>query len=49
MFRAIGIVIILFALSQFFSASFSAFDRAATETFTAIEAAAIRTQGEFEQ
>lgn len=41
MFRAIGIVIILYALSQFFSAAFVAFERAAVATFGAIEAAAV--------
>lgn len=41
MFRAIGIVIILYALSQFFSSAFVAFERAAVATFGAIEAAAV--------
>jgi hypothetical protein len=42
--NAIGLVILLFALSHFFTASFEAFDRAATESFRTLEAAAVTTQ-----
>jgi hypothetical protein len=40
MSRAIGFVIVLFALSTFFSQAFTAFEEAATSTFEAVEAAA---------
>lgn len=44
MFKAIGFLIILWGLSQFFTSSFSAFDDAARESFKAVEAAAIVSQ-----
>lgn len=37
MFRAIGVVIIIWTLSLFFESSFEAFDDAATVVFRAIE------------
>ncbi len=42
--KAIGFVIVLWALSQYFSSSFIALDSAATESFKAVEAAAITSQ-----
>lgn len=41
MFRAIGYVIILYALSQFFAEPFSAFGNAATAVFETFETAAV--------
>jgi len=41
---AIGFVIILWGLSQFFSSAFGALDNAARESFKTIEAAAVTTQ-----
>ena len=49
MFRAIGVLIILWGFSQFFSSSFTALDSAATESFKALEAAAVVTQNELER
>lgn len=40
MFRAIGILIILWGLSHFFAASFAAFDTMLTALFQAAESAA---------
>lgn len=48
MFRAFGFLIILWGLSVMLSSSFHAFDSAATETFGAVEAAAITAQKSFE-
>jgi hypothetical protein len=48
MFRAIGFLIILWGLSQFFSSSFVALDGAATESFRTIEMAAIVSQTQLE-
>jgi len=42
--NAIGFLIILFGLSQFFSTSFAALDGAARETFKTVEVAAIKSQ-----
>ncbi len=42
--RAIGFVIILWALSEFFTGAFAALDDAARESFETIEAAAITSQ-----
>jgi hypothetical protein len=42
--RAIGFIIILYALSHFFSQSFSALDSAATQSLKTIETAAVITQ-----
>ena len=42
--KGIGFIIILWGLSQFFTSSFTALDSAATETFKALEAAAIVSQ-----
>lgn len=44
MFRAIGFLITLYALSVFFENAFEAFERAVTETFITIEAAVIQSQ-----
>jgi len=44
--KSIGIVIVLYALSQFFQSSFMALDSAARESFHMIEAAAVKTQVE---
>lgn len=41
MFRAIGILIILWGLSLHFGSSIKAFDRAATATFETVEVAAL--------
>ncbi len=42
--KAIGFVIVLWALSKFFTGSFAALDTAATATLGTIEAAAIQSQ-----
>lgn len=47
MFRAIGLVIILWYVSSLFSQTFVALDRTATATLGAIEAAAIVSQKQF--
>ncbi|MEM9336242.1 MAG: hypothetical protein AAGA35_00090 [Patescibacteria group bacterium] len=44
MFRAIGLLISLFAISLYFESSLRAFDAAATESFRAVEAAAVLSQ-----
>jgi len=49
MFRAIGYVIILVALSNFFSNAFVAAERAATESFKAIEVAAVSMQQQIQE
>ncbi len=49
MFRAIGYVIILLALSNFFSNAFVAAERAATESFKAIEVAAVSMQQQIQE
>jgi hypothetical protein len=48
MFRAIGFLIILWGLSLYFSNSFLALDSAATESFRAIEFAAVVSQSELQ-
>lgn len=48
MFRMIGIVILLIALSKLFSNSFAALDAAATESLRTIEVAAIVSQEELQ-
>lgn len=45
--KAIGFVIVLWALSQYFSSSFAALDGAARESFRAFEAAAIMSQQQY--
>lgn len=42
--NAIGLVIVLWALSQFFSSTFEALDDAGRESLKALEAAAITSQ-----
>jgi len=44
MFRAIGFLIVLWGLSNFFSSSFIALDGAARESFRVIESAAVAAQ-----
>ncbi|MFT5036584.1 MAG: hypothetical protein ACI9VM_000146 [Candidatus Azotimanducaceae bacterium] len=44
MFRAIGTVIVLFAISQMLSGAFKAFELAVIETFGALEAAALQSR-----
>lgn len=44
MFKAIGFVIVLYALSHFFTSAFVALDDAATESFRTLETAAIVSQ-----
>ena len=48
MFRAIGFLITLYGLATFFDTAFVAFERAATESFKTIEAAAILSQQEMQ-
>ncbi len=47
MFRAIGVVIILWYVSSLFSQSFRAMDTAGKATFNALEAAAIASKENF--
>jgi len=49
MFKAIGTVIVLIALSNFFSSSFSALDGAATQVFNTLETAAAVSQSQLEE
>ncbi|MEZ4200092.1 MAG: hypothetical protein R3B69_00580 [Candidatus Paceibacterota bacterium] len=44
MFRAIGVLIVLWGLSLHFGSTMKAFDRAATASFNTIETAAILTE-----
>lgn len=46
MFRAIGTVIVLYALSQILNDAFVAFEDATVATFGALEAAAIQSQNQ---
>ena len=48
MFRAIGVILILWYLSHVFSQSFVAMDSAGRATFKALEAAAIQAEQKFE-
>ncbi len=48
MFRAIGVILILWYLSHLFTQSFSALDGAMTATFETLEAAAIASREEIE-
>ncbi len=48
MFRAIGVILILWYLSQVFSQSFVAADSAGKATFNALQAAAIKAEQNFE-
>lgn len=48
MFRAIGFLIILWGLSQYFSNSFVALDSAGAATFDAVAVAARSTMQQFE-
>ena len=49
MFRAIGIIVIIYAISVMLSDSFDAFDGAATAAFQAIESAAVVSKTEIEK
>lgn len=49
MFKAIGFLIVLWGLSQFFSSSFAALDDAARESFRAVEVAAKVSQKQLEK
>lgn len=44
MFRAIGFVISMYAITQMMSATFAAFEKAAVATFAAVETAAVVTK-----
>jgi hypothetical protein len=44
MFRAIGVILILWYLSHLFSSSFSSLDGALTATFETMEAAAVASR-----
>jgi hypothetical protein len=48
MFRAIGVVIVLWYVSHLFAQSFVAADQAAKATFEAFEAAAVASRQNFE-
>ena len=48
MFRAIGFVIGLYAISQMMSSTFFAFEQAATAVFQTLEAAAVTSQFQIE-
>lgn len=47
--KAIGFLIILWGLSQFFHTAFPALDGAARESLKAVEAAALLSQQQFEE
>lgn len=47
MFRAIGVVILLWYISSLFGQTFSAMDTAGKEVFTAVEMAAVQSQEQF--
>jgi hypothetical protein len=49
MFKAIGFLIVLWGLSNFFSTSFVALDDAARETFKTVETAAVVSQIQLEE
>lgn len=49
MFRAIGVVIILVALSRFFSSSFEALDKAGAQVFNTLETAAVVSETELQR
>jgi hypothetical protein len=49
MFRAIGVVIVLWYLSSIFSQTFHALDEALTASLSALEAAAIASKDQFEK
>jgi len=48
MFKAIGLVLLIWYLSTVFSSSFSAFDGSMTATFNTVESAAIVSQTQIE-
>jgi hypothetical protein len=48
MFRAFGVILILWYLSHTFAQSFLAFDRALTATFETLETAAVASRENFE-
>jgi hypothetical protein len=47
--KAVGFIIVLWGLSQFFSTAFPALDSAARESFRAIETAAVVSQQEMQE
>lgn len=49
MFKAIGFLIVLWGLSNFFSSAFVALDDAARESFRALETAAVVSQAQLEK
>jgi hypothetical protein len=49
MFKAIGFLIVLWGLSQFFNSSFVALDNAASASFKALEAAALVSQKQLQE
>lgn len=49
MFKSIGIVIVLYAITQMMSGTFTAFENAATATFQTFEAAAIVSKVQIEE
>jgi len=49
MFKSIGVVIVLFAITQMMSGTFQAFENAATASFEALEAAAVVSKMQLEQ
>lgn len=48
MFRAIGFVIVIYALTQMLAGAVTAFENAIIEVFGAFEAAAVQSQRQFE-
>lgn len=49
MFKAIGTILLLYAITQMMSSTFTAFESAATATFETLEAAAIVSKLQIEQ
>lgn len=49
LFRALGFVIMLWALHSYFASSFTALDNAATASFNALEAAATASTQSFNE
>ena len=49
MFKSIGVVIVLYAVTQMMSGTFTAFENAVTATFETLEAAAVTSKLQIEQ
>jgi len=49
MFKSIGIILVLYAITQMMSGTFAAFEDAATATFQTLEAAAVTSKLQIEQ